>query len=188
MSSLCLYPLLELAKRLLSPFVYPLAYLLRHWLRTDEEALRHEEASSVGVVLWGHTRGFGFLHAFLDDSINAEGRIRWGKDIDYCHYGNRSRFVEWLPESAFKEFARSYYWSALRNSAINLTWTLCLGDMTGESIEWAGKDPRNYVALRHYEGDKSRLYVQFYPWGDMRFKIGWLTNGRFEIQLREKRL
>ena len=44
MTALCLYPLLEAAKRLLSPFVYPLAYLLRHWLRTDEVLMRHEQA------------------------------------------------------------------------------------------------------------------------------------------------
>jgi len=185
MITLCLYPLLELAKRLLSPFIYPLAYVLRHWLRTDEEALRHEQASSVGVVLWGHRPGWTWLWYWLDDSINAEGRIRWGKDIDYCDYGNRSRFVEWLPENAFKEFCRAWYWSALRNSAINLTWTLCLGDMTGEDII-KGEKPRNFIVRRHYPGGKSRLYVQFYPWGDMRFKIGWLSNGRFEMAFRRR--
>ena len=187
MITLCLYPLLEAAKRLISPFVYPLAYLLRHWLRTDEEALRHEQASSVGVVLWRHRPGWFLLAMFLDDSINAEGRIRWGKDIDYCAYGNRSDLVEKLPEGKFKEFARSWHWSAVRNSCINLTWLTALGDMTGERI-LHGEKPRNFVAERTYPGGKSRLYVQFYPWGDMRFKIGWLTNGRFEIQLREKRL
>ena len=187
MTALCLYPLLEAAKRLLSPFVYPLAYLLRHWLRTDEEALRHEQASSVGVVLWRHRPGFGWLWYWLDDSINAEGRLRFGKDIDYCAYGNRSRFVEWLPEGAFKEFARSWHWSAVRNSCINLTWLLALGDMTSEKI-LHGSKPRNFVARRHYPGGKSRLYVQFYPWGDMRFKIGWLSNGRFEVQFRRKKI
>ena len=60
MTPLLARTLLEAGKRLLSPFVYPLAYLLRHWLRTDEEALRHEEASSVGVVLWRHRPGTKF--------------------------------------------------------------------------------------------------------------------------------
>ena len=32
-----------------------------------------------------------------------------------------------------------------------------------------------------------RLYIQFYPWGDFRVKCGFLSNGRFEIQAREKK-
>jgi hypothetical protein len=187
MINLLAYLIIEPVKRILSAVLYPLAYLLRHWLRTDEEALRHEQASSVGVVLWGHRPGFGWLWYWLDDSINAEGRLKFGKDIDYCAYGNRSDLVEKLPEGKFKEFCRAWYWSAFRNSAINLTWTLCLGDMTGEDII-KGEKPRNFIVRRHYPGGKSRLYVQFYPWGDFRIKCGWLTNGRFEVQFRRKKI
>jgi len=108
MTHLILYLVLEPVKRVLSAVLYPLAYLLRHWLRTEEEALRHEQASSVGVVLWGHRPGWKAIWFLLDDSINAEGRIRWGKDIDYCDYGNRSRFVDWLPElwRVYRDMAR----------------------------------------------------------------------------------
>lgn len=49
-----------------------------------------------------------FLHLFLDDSINAEGRLKFGKDIDYCEYGNRSDLVEKLPEGKF------YPWTFMR--------------------------------------------------------------------------
>ena len=57
-------------------------------------------------------------------------------------------------------------------------------------LEASGPGPHGAQGSRTdgYPGGEKRLYVQFYPWGDMRFKIGWLTNGRFEIQLREKRL
>ena len=186
MTPLLARTLLEAGKRLLSPFLYPLAYLCRHAIRTDEVLMRHEQAATCGIVLWKPKR-LKALWYLLDDSINAEGKVIYSVDIDYCAYGNRSRFVEWLPEGAFKEFARSWHWSAVRNSCINLTWLLALGDMTSEKI-LHGEKPRNFIALRHYKGGKSRLYIQFYPWGDMRFKIGWLSNGRFEVQFRRKKI
>jgi len=179
-----LHALLQLARRLLSPVVYPLAYLCRHTIRTDEVLMRHEQAASVGVVLWKPKR-LKALWLLLDDSINAEGRLKFGKDIDYCHYGNRSALVEKLPDGAFKEFARAYHWSALRNSCINLSWILALGDMTDEKILYGSK-PRNFIAERTYPGGEKRLYVQFYPWGDFRVKCGWLSNGRFEVAARVK--
>ena len=186
MLQLLAYLILESVKRVVTLPLYPLAYLLRHQLRTDDILITHPV---LGACCYCPAPGLlrGLLWLLLDDSINIEGRRRFGRDIDYCAYGNRSRFVEWLPESAFKEFARSYYWSALRNCAINLTWTLCLGDMTGEDII-KGEKPRNFIVRRHYPGGKSRLYVQFYPFGDMRFKIGWLSNGRFEVQFRRKKI
>ena len=146
--------------------------------------MRHEQAASVGVVLWKPKR-LKALWLLLDDSINAEGRLKFGKDIDYCEYAHRHPLVEKLPEGKFKEFARAYHWSACRNSCINLTWLLSLGDMTDEKILY-GEKPRNFIAERTYPGGEKRLYVQFYPWGDFRVKAGWLSNGRFEIQARVK--
>ena len=178
--------LLEAGKRLLSPFLYPLAYLCRHAIRTDEVLMRHEQAAACGIVLWKPKR-FKVIWYLLDDSINAEGKVIYGKDIDYCAYGNRSDLVEKLPEGKFKEFARAYHWSACRNSCINLTWLLALGDMTGERII-AGSKPRNFIAERTYPGGEKRLYIQFYPWGDFRVKCGFLSNGRFEVAARTRKI
>lgn len=186
MTRLALYPLLILAQRLVGLALYPIAYALRHEIRTDEVFMRHEQAATCGVVLWW-PRDYKLLWLLLDDSINAEGKLLYQKDIDYCHYGNRNDLVEKLPEGKFKEFARAYYWSAVRNSCINLTWLTALGDMTAERII-AGSKPRNFVAERTYPGGEKRLYVQFYPWGDFRIKCGWLTNGRFEFGGRTKRI
>ncbi|HSW49200.1 MAG TPA: hypothetical protein VLH09_03450 [Bryobacteraceae bacterium] len=184
MTRLLAMPIWIAVQRLLGLALYPIAYALRHSIRTDEVLMRHEQAATCGVVLW-KPRQFKALWLLLDDSINAEGQIVYGKDIDYCHYGNRSDLVEKLPDGKFKEFARSWHWSAVRNSCINLTWLLALGDMTSEKI-LHGSKPRNFVAERTYPGGKKRLYIQFYPWGDFRVKAGFLSNGRFEIQARVK--
>lgn len=186
MTRLLLMPIWIAVQRLFGLALYPIAYALRHSIRTDEVLLRHEQAAACGVVLWKPKR-LKALWLFLDDSINAEGKIIYGKDIDYCAYGNRSDLVEKLPDGKFKEFARAYHWSAVRNSCINLTWLTALGDMTGERI-LHGEKPRNFVAERTYPGGEKRLYVQFYPWGDMRFKCGWLSNGRFEAAARTRPL
>ena len=148
--------------------------------------MRHEQAAACGIVLWGHREGWTWLWYLLDDSINAEGEVIYSVDIDYCAYGNRSALVEKLPDGKFREFARSWHWSAVRNSCINLTWLLALGDMTSEKI-LHGSKPRNFIAERTYPGGTKRLYIQFYPWGDFRVKAGFLSNGRFEIQAREKK-
>ncbi len=62
-----------------------------------------------------------------------------------------------------------------------------MGDMTGERII-AGSRPKNFIAERTYPKGKKRFYFQFYPWGDMRFKAGWLGNGRYELAFRERKL
>ena len=39
-----LYAALQLCQRIVGPFLYPLAYLLRNYIRTDEVYMRHEQA------------------------------------------------------------------------------------------------------------------------------------------------
>ena len=186
MTRLLAMPIWIAVQRLLGLALYPIAYALRHAIRTDEVLMRHEQAASVGVVLWW-PRDYKLLWLLLDDSINAEGRLKFGKDIDYCAYGNRNKWIEKLPDGTFKEFARSWHWSAVRNSAVNLSWVNALGDMTAEDILHGAK-PRNFVAERTYPGGKKRLYIQFYPWGDFRVKAGFLSNGRYEIQARTRKI
>ena len=43
------------------------------------------------------------------------------------------------------------------------------------------------LALTLLEAGK-RLYIQFYPWGDFRVKAGFLSNGRYEIQARTRKI
>lgn len=158
----------EVLKRIVFMVIYPISYVFRKWVRMGvRNVVRH--------ILW----------LALDDSINKEGLEVYGKDIEYCAYGKRSGLVEKLPEGWFKEFARSYHWGALRNNAINLTWELTPGDMVSVRSRW-GKGLCNFYELRNYPGNWVLPYLQFYVYGDLRFKIGFLTNGRFELQLRTK--
>ena len=50
MTHLAAHTLLEAGKRLLSPFLYPLAYLLRNYIRTDEVLMRHEQAARTRKI------------------------------------------------------------------------------------------------------------------------------------------
>ena len=50
MTPLLARTLLEAGKRLLSPFLYPLAYLCRHAIRTDEVLMRHEQAARTRKI------------------------------------------------------------------------------------------------------------------------------------------
>lgn len=186
MTDIIIMPVFEGVKRVIGLCLYPVAYALRHYIRTDEVMIEHKQAAACGAVCWRPRAGWGALWAILDDSINLEGRMIYARDIDYHNSGKRSSLVEKLPEGAFKEFARSWHWSAVRNSCINLTWIMSPGDMVSEAVKW-GEKPRNFYAVRTYPKGKTRHYFQFYPWGDVRFKVGFLSNGRFEIALREKK-
>ena len=161
--------------------IYPVAYVFRDSLRTrevtDHDNLYIPKPGPFGRLLW----------CLLDDSINIEGIHCYNKDVEYCVYGKRSQIVEWLPKSSFKEFMRSFYWGCLRNNCVNLSRILSPGTMVRQVVVLGYDDPsldESFYAMRIYRNRVRRPYLQFFI-GSLRFKIGWLTNGRFEMGVRK---
>jgi hypothetical protein len=171
--------LLEIIKRVVSIPIYPVAYYLRDIIRSDRRDgdMYIPANNEIAKILW----------LTLDDSINIEGYEDYGKDIEYCAYGKRAPIIEKMKDGPFKEFARSFHWGCLRNNCINLSRLMSPGKMSSEKIILGGK-PKNFLSIRMYTGRRFRPYLQFYVWGDLRFKAGFLTNGRWELQLRSKPL
>jgi len=117
----------------------------------------------------------------LDDSIQMEAVDDYGHDLEYCPRPDKmSNWVEWLSDSAFKEFARSYYWSAWRNNGINLSWVLCFGQYTDEVLIWNFGSKAYYRIFRYGKIALSQFQSDYGGW---RFQIGHLKNGKFELQL-----
>ena len=123
---LILFNISALFLKLISLFVYPISYLFRNKLRKyiyfkDQKGLElHEENCSVITkVLW----------FFLDDSIWLENIREHKTNKEYCIYGKKNWLVEKLSEGKLKEFLRSYYWGAIRNSNENLLMYIAFGKL-----------------------------------------------------------
>lgn len=151
----------ELVKRPVAWVVYPFAYPRRVELR-----------ASVGKpVLW----------YFLDDTIHNENLSEFGVDADYCTYGKKSAFVEkFLPFDS----VRSWYWSAWRNSAINLMVELeqMVGPMQ-RPIKTIRIGTRSFYEVGKFLLARELPYLEFWI-GSWRLQAGWLTCGRWQLQFR----
>jgi len=170
-----IFLVLELIKRPRGWVLYPLAYALRYWSRTYKphaDTFYRERIYTAprNPIKW-------FFWIWLDDSV----QIEFGKE--YCPKANKmSNWVEWLSEGAFKEFARSYYWSCWRNNAIDLSWALCFGQFTATIGQWWITRTIYYRILRHGNWALSQFQADCWGW---RLQVGWLTNGKFEVEFRK---
>jgi hypothetical protein len=163
-----IFVLLELIKRIIFLPIYPIAYLFRKWARFN-----YKFNNLTAKILW----------FALDDSINIEGIEKYGKDIEYCWYGKRCNWIEKIiPEGSFKEFMRSFYWGALRNSSVNLTEAISAGNII-LVLKRIGNNV-NYFEVRKY--NKIILpYLELHPFGFM-LQAGFLKNGRFESEFTKR--
>lgn len=149
--------LVELLKRPVFWLLYPFAYALRKRVRAR-------------LTFWPYC----FLNLALDSSIWRENMLVYNQDVEFCWYGKRSDFVEkWLPY----DFARSFYWGAWRNSGINLMET---------TEDWIGemKDSVPVYSVRTFASGVKLPYLEVW-FGGWRFQCGFISCGRFQIQMRK---
>lgn len=153
------YEVYFIIKRPLFMLLFPIAWFFRHEVR-GEKAGEYKG----GLIGW-------FLWIMLNDE---------------CYYdiGNGTQDTE--NHTGTKSFWADYYFSALRNNAVNLSiyvvnWGKPIkSDIVGNSS--------NFVRFSKYAKFPYLLpYLQFFFYKtDIRFKIGWQSNGRFEQSIRKK--
>lgn len=165
MPHLLAYLLLEPVKRVASALLYPLAYALRRKLRTSE-VMRPE-------YLYRPT--FAPLWLLLDDSIQMETGEECARQ--------ENKYPAWVLACGWL-WLRCYWWSAIRNSFVN--WNNYAAYRLGRFLhedDHAGK--RNFYIIRTYEGGK-RPYCEFWLFGRWN-QVGWISGGRFEIDVMKRR-
>ena len=163
---LILSSIAELIKRVIGVVLYPLAYWFREWARTNQAG------SWCAFALW----------LALDDTIHFEGLKMYGQSIDYCAYGKREP-LDWITErlkdGPFKEFARSYNWSAVRNSVIN--FMVLTEGWIGNRVsvisrkEWG----KSFYEVRQFSSGIKLPYLEYWI-GGFRIQCGFLQCGRFQ--------
>ena len=167
MACLIFFLLLEPVKRVLSAVFYiPLAFPFRGCLRDKR------------IVLWAnylYLPAFWPLWLMLDDSI----RMETGEDCAK----QTAKYPSWVLACGWT-WLRCYWWSAIRNSFVNFNNYAAyrLGRFLHEESH-AGK--RNFYIIRTYEGGK-RPYCEFWLFGRWN-QVGWITGGRFEIDVMKRR-
>jgi hypothetical protein len=162
--------ILEIAKRLLGLFVYPVAYYYR-----DEARKRNER------------KEFSFLYYFLDDSIVADSMRRVDKPLEYCVKVLLPVPLIYALDKAeplgqlFKwDWWRAYNFCALRNSAINLRDALSVGPMI--AFKHYGS-ARNYYEVREFK-NWTLPYLELWV-GKFRLQSGILKSGVWQTQFRK---
>ena len=157
--------LLEPVKRVASAVLYPLAYALRFHARE-------------GSILWP---GYLFhpdrvwVWVFLDDSVFMEFKKE---------YADKPKYYPAFIWNTGSNFIRAYWWSAIRNSCVNLNNYLAfkLGEMVSEEPH----DGKNFYVTRTFASGGKRPYCEFYLFGRWN-QVGWIKKGRFEVDVMKMR-
>lgn len=175
---LILYLTLSLIQKAISLILYPLAYILRDCTRGQQ---------IIADIIYLPNHGISkLLWYILDDSILIENRKVFHNDKEYCYYGKRSIIIEALiPEWFFKDFFRSYYWGAIRNSFINWSrWHafIKIGHMTSVINHINLGNEKSFYQYREFYFS-NRPYLQLW-YGTFFLQIGFLSNGRFEAEVK----
>jgi hypothetical protein len=151
---------------LTAPFIYPLAYALRWYIRTDEILVEN--------YLYEWRKGWFWLWIFLNDSevIN---------DGTYTEYGDSEKYY---PKFIWElgDFWRSWWFNSIRNSAVNYnnyTAFFIIGKFI-KVVKHYGND-KNFIEIRQFE-KKTLPAFNFYLFGK-KFFIGYAKSGRFWIEL-----
>lgn len=165
---LILFLILEPIKRILSPILYPLAFVLRVRLRKEK-------------VMWDrylYVPTFKPLWFFLND----------GEKLCYgVEYANQEKYYPGWVWRIRNPFFLSFWFNAIRNSCVNWNnWmALKLGKFVSEVKHYGGT--RDFVKIRRYEHGE-RMYMEFWILG-RRNQCGWLDgmSPRFEIDIMKER-
>lgn len=155
--------LVELVKRPIFWVIYPVAYLLREWVRTRR--------NPVTWILW----------CALDDTIVYDNINRGLPYGEYCQYGKRSPLVEkYLPY----DFCRSFYWGAWRNNGINfMTLTeKWIGEKVSVTRKW--ESGKSFYEEKTFASGAVLPYLEYWI-GGWRFQCGFISCGRAQLQLRK---
>lgn len=152
-------------------FIYPIVYFFRYKIRSKK--------IWVEKCLYEPKKGLFFAWIFLNDSEYLDGT--------YTEYGDsKNYFPKWIWKSN-SEFLKSYWFNAIRNSAVNFN-------------NWFGKvylkrfitekqilllDGYIKITIRKFETRNGKiiqlptLYIYFIK----RFSAGFSRSGRFWIEL-----
>ena len=162
---LLIFICLEPIKRCLSLALYPLIYPFRAKLRTDE-------------ILWA-TYLFKPKVKLLWFILNDSEKMKYG--VEYANQDKYYPTLFWVNG----EFLRSYYFNAIRNSFVN--WNNWVAFKLGRKVKCLKRygSINNFIELRQFTNGK-RLYCEFYL-GSKWQQFGWISCGRFEIDLLKDR-
>ena len=173
-------------KKLISLFVYPMAYLFRHKVYRSKEA--NKDNWQLDKVRQ-YNKGIKFLiWLFLDDSIHSD----YGKEYAQGKY---PKILNYIKPQFLSEFLKSYWFSAVRNSSNNMSHYLSVGDLIKviENKKYIWNRFTLYLYKRMYTKNnqvKVRCRIElFIKIGGKYCRIagGWLKNGKYEgISLRCK--
>ena len=167
MIHIILYLLLEPIKRILSAVLYPLAYALRRQLRTDKVMRPEYLYEPTFFPLW----------LMLDDSIHME--------TGYDFAASEKKYPAWIWNNGTAgEFLLSYWWSAIRNSFVN--WNNYCAFKLGDMVSEEPHDGKNFYVTRTFASGGKRPYCEFWLFGRWN-QVGWITGGRFEIDVMKRR-
>jgi hypothetical protein len=148
-----------------APFVYPIAYVLRWYIRTGEVL--------VPNYLYKWRKGWFWLWVFLNDSEYLDGT--------YTEYGDSEKYY---PKVIWKlgDFWRSWWFNSVRNDCVNYnnyTAFITIGKFI-KIYKHYGSD-KNFIELRQFE-KRILPTFQIYLFGK-RFYIGYAKSGRLWIEL-----
>ena len=154
----------EIVKRAITPFFYWCAYVDRKKLRINRDQDK-----------------IGFLWYLLDDSVrNYNLALNPPIDVEYKS-DDHPHYAIVPSSSAWTNFWRSFLWGALRNNCINLTHAWSAGEMNW-SVTSFYADGKSFYRIGYY--NHGRLPYLEYWIGAMRLQLGWLSNGRWQVQFR----
>lgn len=173
------YAMLEPVKRILSPFIYPVAWLFRGRLRARDKERPRMWEKWWEPYLFRPT--FTPLWLFLDDSL----MFSQGKEYD----DKEKRYPGWIWRSQ-SPFLKAWWWAGIRNSMVN--WNNLVAHNVGfhvSSIPATRPATGGFYEVHIYSTGKRRPYWEFWLFGRWN-QVGWLRgnaaiNGasRFEIDI-----
>ena len=167
-----LYLIFYIPKRIFFTILYPISYIFR-------KQINKKVRSKYDYLLWDKKHKlqlkikpnlFYFLWFALDDA-------------PYFLNDKKEYFDEYIPKFYKTEFLKSFYWSVLRNNAVNLSRVMAIKGFVSRS-RIIGND-RNFAEVKHFEGFPYYVPYVEYHFGCIRFQAGWLTNGKFQIEFRK---
>ena len=167
------YFIFYIIKRIFFTIIYFVSYLLR-------EQINKKVRSKYNYNLWDkkHILNlkikfniFYFLWFALDDA-------------PYFLNNKKEYFDEYIPKIYFTEFLKSFYWSAIRNNAVNLSRVMAIKGFISRKKIIGNK---NFMEVKHFKGFPYYVPYLEYHFGCMRLQAGWLTNGKFQIEFRKSK-
>jgi len=157
---------LKLLFMITASFIYPIAYLLRWYIRTGEVL--------VPNYLYKWRKGWFWLWVYLNDSEYSDGT--------YTEYGDSEKYCpKWVWNSK-SDFLKSYWFNAIRNNAVNHNTykaKIIIGKYVDVYKHYGNN--KNFFELRRFE-NKILPAIQFYLF-DKKFFFGYGKSSRLWIEI-----